>query len=104
MTFYTEPPGYEKTALSDLQGAWENLRDEVVEAHPFPEWERILFHIDEAMSWESVRNLEQMRKTLLLIQNIAAQSEVPDEVREWIQIVRQDLDEVFVAIEEGKAF
>jgi len=56
------------------------------------------------MSWESVRNLEQMRKTLLLIQNIAAQSEVPDEVTEWIQIVREDLDEVFIAIEEGKAF
>jgi len=102
MTFYTEPTGYEKTALSDLQGAWQNLRDEVVEAIPFPEWERILFHIDEAMSWESVRNLEQMRNTLLLIQNIAAQSEVPDEVREWIKIVKQDLDEVFAALEEGK--
>jgi hypothetical protein len=104
MAFYTEPTGYEKTALSDLQGAWGNLRKEVVEASPFPEWERILFHIDEAMSWESVRNLEQMRNTLLLIQNIAAQSEVPDEVAEWVQIVREDLDEVFIAIEEGKAF
>jgi len=103
MAFFTEPTGYEKTALSDLQGAWGNLRNEVVEAGPFPEWERILFHIDEAMSWESVRNLEQMRNTLLLIQNIAAQSEVPDEVVEWIEIVRQDLDEVFIAIEEGKA-
>ncbi len=102
MTFYTEPTGYEKTALSDLQGAWQNLRNEVVEARPFPERERILFHIDEAMSWESVRNLEQMRNTLLLIQNIAAQSEVPDEVREWIKIVKQDLDEVFAALEEGK--
>ena len=104
MTFYTEPPGYEKTALSDLQGAWENLRSEVVEAGPFPEWERLLFHIDEAMSWESVRNLEQMKNTLLLIQNIAAQSEIPDEVAEWIVIVREDLNEVFIAIEEGKAF
>ncbi len=103
MTFYIEPTGYEKTALSDLQGAWQNLRDEVVKTRPFPEWERILFHIDEAMSWESVRNLEQMRNKLLLIQNIAAQSEVPDKVAEWIKIVRQDLDEVFVALEEGKA-
>jgi len=40
MAFYTEPKGYEKTALSDLQGAWGNLRHEVVEAHPFPEWEK----------------------------------------------------------------
>ena len=103
MTFYTEPIGYEKTALSELQGAWGNLRHEVVDARPFPEWERILFHIDEAMSWESVRDLEQMRNTLLLIQNIAAQSEVPDEVSEWITIIRENLDEVFIAVEEGKA-
>jgi hypothetical protein len=26
-----EPVGYEKTVLSDLQGAWQNLRDTVVE-------------------------------------------------------------------------
>ena len=103
MTFYTEPTGYEKTALSDLQGAWGNLREEVVEAQPFPERERILFHIDEAMSWESVRDLKQMKNTLLLIQNIAAQSEVPDEVSEWITIIRENLDEVFIAVEEGKA-
>jgi len=64
MTFYTEPTGYEKMSLSDLQGAWGNLRHKVVEAHPFLEWKRILFHIDEAMSWESVRNLEQMKNTL----------------------------------------
>ena len=29
MPFYTEPKGYAKTALSDLQGAWLNLREEV---------------------------------------------------------------------------
>ena len=103
MTFYTEPSGYEKTALSDLQGAWGNLRNSVVEAGPFQECKRILFHIDEAMSWESVRNLEQMKKGLLLIQNIAALSEVPDEVSEWIRIVRDALFEVFTAIEEGEA-
>ena len=31
MSFETEPTGYAKTALSDLQGAWGNLRDAVVE-------------------------------------------------------------------------
>ena len=85
-----------------MQGAWGNFRHGVVDARPFPEWERILFHIDEAMSWESVRNLEQMRKTLRLIQNIAAQAHIPDEVAEWIKIVKQNLDEVFVALKEGK--
>ena len=102
MSFYTEPTGYEKTALSDLQGAWENLRQAVVDHRPFPEWERLLFHIDEGMSWESVRDLERMRNTLLVIHNIAAQTEVPNDVAEWIGIVKDNLDEVFSALAEGE--
>lgn len=98
MTFYTEPTGYQKSALSDLQGAWQNFRDAVVEAQPFSEWDRLLFHIDEGMSWDSVWNLENMRNTLLLIENIASQSKMPDEVAEWISVVKEHLDEVFVAI------
>jgi uncharacterized Zn finger protein len=101
MAFYREPTHYEKTVISDLQGAWENLRHAVVDAHPFPEWQRLLFHIDEGMSWESVRNLDNMRKALLLVQNIAAQSTVPDEVAEWIRVVRKDLDKVLAAIAKG---
>jgi len=31
MGFDTEPTGYEKTILSDLQGAWQCLRGEVAE-------------------------------------------------------------------------
>lgn len=61
MPFYKEPKGYAKTALSDLQGAWGNLRELIVVNAPFPEWKILLFHVDEAMSWESVRNLERMR-------------------------------------------
>lgn len=102
MTFYREPIHYEKTALSDLQGAWENLRGAVVEARPFPEWERLLFHIDEGMSWESVRDLESMQRTVLLVQNIAAQSDVPDEVAEWLKEVRRDLEAVLTAVAEGE--
>ena len=62
MPFDEEPSGYTKTVLSDLQGAWQNLRDAVVEAHPFPESQRLIFHIDEGMNWENVRNLEKMQK------------------------------------------
>lgn len=102
MTFHTEPPYYMKTALSDLQGAWGNLRDAVVQAHPFPDSNRLLFHIDEGMSWENVRNLENMNKALLLSRNIAAQSEVPDDVSEWVKMVGEDLERVFAAIAEGK--
>lgn len=102
MAFHEEPTQYNKTALSDLQGAWGNLRQAAVDAVPFPEWQRLLFHIDEAMSWESVRNLESMRNTLLVIQNIVNQSDCPDEVQEWVEMVSQDLTEVFQAIAEGE--
>ena len=80
MTFFTEPDYYEKTILSDLQGAWGNLRDGVVEHAGFPNWERLLFHIDEAMSWETVRHLERMEPLLLLIRNLATQGEAPEEI------------------------
>jgi hypothetical protein len=102
MVFDTEPVQYEKTALSDLQGAWGNLRRAVVESIPFPEWERLLFHIDEGMSWESVRNLESMRRTLLLIENIVYQSDCPSEVEEWVEMVREDLEEVLAEIAARK--
>jgi len=94
MKFYEEPQGYEKTILSDLQGGWGNLRQAVVENHPFPGSDRLLFHIDEAMSWESVRNLSLMRSTLLLIQNFAQTNGAPDEVIEWIEDVVETLKEV----------
>ncbi len=102
MAFGTEPTGYQKTVLSDLQGAWANLRQEVVENFGFPDSDKLLFHIDEAMSWESVRDLGKMKSTLLLIHNIVAQTEVPKEVREWVQSVRDNLDETIHAINEGE--
>ena len=36
------------------------------------------------------------------IWNIAVQAEVPEEVREWIRTVEENLDEVFKALEEGE--
>ncbi len=103
MGFITEPTGYEKTALSELQGSWGNLRSAVVENFGFPNSDKLLFHIDEAMSWESVRNLKEMKSTLLLVQNIIAQTESPEEVIEWVNDVRESLEETFEAIAEGKA-
>jgi len=103
MGFETEPVGYKKTAFSDLQGSWGNLRDAVIEGFDFPESEKLLFHINEAMSWESVRNLKQMKSTLLLIENIVAQTESPKEVVEWVIDVRESLESVFEAIAEGEA-
>ena len=103
MAFITEPTGYEKTAISDLQGSWENLRDAVVDNFGFPDSDKLIFHINEAMSWESVRNLKKMKSTLLVVQNIATQIEAPPEVIEWVDDVRGSLDVAFKAIAEGNA-
>jgi len=97
--FDVEPTAYARTALSDLQGAWENLRSAVVEEFGFPNSDRLLLHIDQAMSWESVRHLEGMESTLLFI---AAQSAVPDVVAEWIDETIRCLREAREAIAEGE--
>jgi len=101
MGFIKEPTGYYKTELSDLQGAWSNLREAVVNNFGFPNSDKLLFHIDEAMSWECVRNLKLMKETLLLVHNIAAQY-APEEVNEWVRTVRESLEEVFSAIAKGE--
>jgi hypothetical protein len=43
-----------------------------------------------------------MKATLLLIHNIASQSDVPSDIVEWIDTVWNDLEEVFAAIAEGE--
>ena len=93
MAFTEEPRGYEKTILSDLQGAWTLLRKSVVESGGFEGADRAIFHIDEAMSWESVRNLRRMPPLLLIIRNICTQGKAPKEVLENIQNVDEILKE-----------
>ncbi len=94
MAFVEEPTGYEKTILSDLQGAWGLLRQSVVDAKGFEGWDRAIFHIDEAMSWESVRNLKRMPPLLLVIKNLCTQGNAPQEVIENIREVDDMLREV----------
>lgn len=93
MTFPTESSGYEKTILSDLQGAWTLLRESVVDTGGFDGWNRVLFHIDEAMSWESVRNLGRMPPLLLIIRNLCLQGGASEEVMESIEGVHDILHE-----------
>ena len=97
MAFPTEPTGYEKTILSDLQGAWGVLRESVVNSAGFEGWDRALFHIDDAMSWEAVRNLRLMPPLLLIIRNLCLQGKAPDEVIQNIDDVNEVLTE---AVEE----
>lgn len=94
MPFTQEPTGYEKTILSDLQGAWNLLRESVVGAAGFEGWDRAIFHIDEAMSWEAVRNLKRMPPLLLIIRNICMQGKAPEEVLENIRELDEILKEV----------
>jgi hypothetical protein len=102
MGFDVEPIGYEKTILSDLQGAWQCLRQEVAEHPGFDGWERALLHIDEAMSWESVRNLRHMQRSLLLVRNILQQADVPDSVTECLDEVSALMDETLEALARGE--
>ena len=94
MGFPTEPTGYEKTILSDLQGAWIVLRDSVAETERFDGCDRALFHIDEAMSWETVRNLNRMPPLILIIRNICVQGNAPDDVIENIEEVDRIMKKV----------
>lgn len=61
MAFIQEPIHYHKTILSDLQGSWSLLR---INDFSFQDADKLLFHIDEAISWESVRNLTRMKTFL----------------------------------------
>jgi hypothetical protein len=101
MPFQVEPTGYEKTVLSELQGAWQNLRDEVAEQAGFPDWERALFHIAEAMSWESVRNLQHMRKSLVLVRNLLGQDGIPVTVKECLDVINDLMTETLHALNEA---
>lgn len=98
MTFEIEETGYEKTILSDLQGAWSCLRDSVAHSSGFNGSDRVLFHIDEAMSWEVVRNLRQMPPLLLVIRNICNQGKAPVGVMESIvnvdAVLKETLNEI----------
>jgi len=93
MSFHTEQTTYIKTILSDLQGAWQVFRQAVVDNPDFDEWERVLFQTDEAMSWETVRNLKLMSPIVLTIRNICIQGNAPEEVI-------QTLDEVQTILKE----
>jgi hypothetical protein len=94
MAFPTESSGYEKTVLSDLQGAWTLLRESVVDTDGFDGCDRVLFHIDEAMSWETVRNLDLMPPLLLIVRNLCLRGGASEEIMENIEEVHAILHEV----------
>ena len=102
MTFIQEPTHYHKTVLSDLQGSWSVLRETVVDNPDFENADKLLFHVDEAMSWESVRNLAKMKSTFILIRNIALQAQAPQALLDALDDVQYNLDETLQALAEGE--
>lgn len=95
MEFNIESTMYEKTILSDLQGAWSIFRQAVVDNAGFKGWEKVIFHTDEAMSWEIVRNLKLMQPLVLIIRNICNQGDAPDEIIEALNDIHELLEETF---------
>jgi len=93
MSFTIEPTGYQKTILSDLQGAWIVFRQSVVDSGGFEDWDRVLFHTDEAMSWETVRNLNRMHPLVLIIRNLCIQSGISGEVMLNLEEISNMLEE-----------
>ena len=102
MTFFEEPTFYDKTALSDLQGAWICLRDYVVKEFGFQNSDKLIFHIDEAMSWECVRDIGSMKSLILLIDNIAKHGDASELIIEAIEDVLEAYEDVLMEISEGK--
>lgn len=68
----------------------------------FDGWQRVLFHIDEAMSWESVRNLQRMRSGLILVRNLLQQANVPDSLDETLAEVSELMEETLQALARGE--
>lgn len=101
MAFYQESMFYEKTILSDLQGSWGNLKDAVIKEHNDIDCSKLIFHIDEAMSWESVRNLEHMQQVFLVVQGLSQKMNLSSEVMEWVEDIRDVLHEVLDEIKAG---
>ena len=101
MAFYQESNHYEKTIISDLQGSWGNLRDAVIKEHQNTDCSKLLFHIDEAMSWESVRDLEYMKQIFLVVQSLSQKMNLSSAVMEWIEEIRDVLHEILNEIKNG---
>jgi hypothetical protein len=102
MVFGTESAGYEKTVLSDIQRAWQNFRESVVEQTGFPGWERALYYIDEAIHWELVSNHQYIDRCRCLVRNVLMQGRVPEEVALCLDEVDGLMDGTLQSLREGE--
>jgi hypothetical protein len=73
-----------------------------VEHTGFAGWDRALLPIDEAMCWESVRNLQYMNRCLRLVRNVLMQGKAPEEVALCLDEVNRLMDETVQLLREGE--
>lgn len=53
----------------------------------------MMFHIEEAMSWEVVRQLERMKPLLTIVRNLALQGEISKDILFEIEELSEILEE-----------
>jgi predicted metalloprotease len=99
MSFIQEQTGYQKTILSDLQGAWSNLLDQVLQLEPSDETKSIVFQIHEATSWESVRYLTHMRNVFIVIRNKITKVTSEESIESTLEDLAELLDEAILEYE-----
>lgn len=101
--FEAEIGFYMKGILSDLEEAWSLLRQSIVELPSSEHQQRLLFHVDEAISWDRVRDLVSMSPLLHLIRHMIQQSdaEIPNGVREKLEDLQVIFDEALGCLVES---
>ena len=53
---------------------------------------KVLFHTDEAMSWEVVRNLKLIPPLILIIRNLCNQGNAPEEILQHLNMINEILE------------
>jgi hypothetical protein len=74
-------------------GSLAGICESVVDSGGFENWDRVLFHTDEAMSWETVRNLNRMPPLVLIIRNLCIQGGASSEIMLNLEEITNILEE-----------
>ncbi len=69
------------------------FRQSIVDSGGFENSDPVLFHTDEAMSWETVRNLNRMPPLILIIRNLCIQGGVSGEIMRNLEDIVEILQE-----------
>ena len=97
MTF--ETTRYQKNLLVDLQEAWANLRESVIQLEDNELRKPLLFYLDECLNWSHVQHLPAMKHTLHLINHIAYHQKANEEVQHYIERIRLLMNSLFTSLD-----